>query len=225
MTIIRPGQRMAHVPGLGVRTSSRAVASAGSGTDWSVWFTNFWDAKSAASQAASYLDLVGSNNLSVGSAPAWASGTGWTFTNDWLDTGIAPASTGTLMIQYASASGTSRVLGGCFKLATNERFFIGVSSGGDNLWGYGDGSWTGASFAASGNMAIAANTGYVNGSSVSTVGGSWAATALTMYLGARNNNGTADLKFNPVTIIAAGYNPATLTGPQMTAAYAAMAAL
>lgn len=79
MMIIRPGQRLI-VPGLQVYSAGGAAA----GGNW--WnYTGVvaaYDAKNAASQAASYVNLAnpGTYDCTVASGtPSWANGTGWTF--------------------------------------------------------------------------------------------------------------------------------------------------
>lgn len=85
--VLRPGQRVAHLPGIGVSVSRRAVSS-GAAADW--WDDNgaisgcvaAYQAKGAASLAASYVNLAnpGTYDATVPagvSAPTWAASTGW----------------------------------------------------------------------------------------------------------------------------------------------------
>jgi len=85
------------VRGVGIVDTMRAgrMASVASGGPWwdpdeasrCVW--GAWQAKGAASLAASYIDLSGNgNNLTPGVAPAWDAVNGWKFNGSthWLDT-------------------------------------------------------------------------------------------------------------------------------------------
>lgn len=56
-----------------------------------------WQAKGAASLAASYVNLAnpGTNDLTVGAAPGWSADVGWQYTGaQYLRTGLTPAGTG-----------------------------------------------------------------------------------------------------------------------------------
>lgn len=68
-----------------------------------------YQAIGAASQAASYVNLAnpGTFNASPGTAPTWASGTGWTFdgSSQYLTTGLTPSDTGwTALIRFVAGN-------------------------------------------------------------------------------------------------------------------------
>lgn len=89
MHIIRPGQKVYHIPGYGIEVRESGVAAA---ANW--WEVSgktcvaAWQPKGAASYAASLVNLAtpSTNDLTEGVAPDWATGTGWTFngTDDYL---------------------------------------------------------------------------------------------------------------------------------------------
>lgn len=206
-------------------------APAAGGVDWSAWFDHFWQAKGAASQAASYLDLVGSADLTEGVAPTWSSGAGLSFngSTQYLKFGLTPQPnsgygnvTWSVMVQYASFTAT----GVLDKL-------IGSSAG---VAGFGIGKYyptclfvsggylSYGTFPSSGNIAIAGDVAYLNGSSVGTCSGDWLDSISEMYLGGANYGESLTEPAN-VTIIAVGIKASTMSSGDVAAASAAMAAL
>ena len=222
--ILRAGQRVLHVPGMGVRVSSRAV-EAGGAVDWSVWFDHCWIAKGAASLAASYADLVGSQALTTGNAPSWDTSTGWSFngSSNYLDTGILwGAGTWSILVRFADyASGTTFA-------GVNNVTTLRIHKQGATARNYNNGSAslnnTVTSHAA-GVMGLAGSAAYFNGASDGTLSGSTGAVMVyPIYIGARNNSGTAG-NFVNAKVLTVGIKAATLDASQMAAASAAMAAL
>lgn len=183
-----------------------------------------WQAKGAASQAASYLDLSGNgNNLALGVAPTWASGTGWTFngTTQWLNSGITPANN----------SWTQIVL---FSSLTNSGIVMGVESGsrawfrpniGAVQYGFGATVLSAGAALTGGVLAAynAANTiyGYRNGVIDGSVASTSGSLTNTVYLGCRNLAGSPQL-FAAANIQAAAIYSGTLTAPEVATITAAM---
>ena len=87
MTMLRPGQRVLHIPGIGVTvTQGRATLHAGGGNWWEVsgkTCLTAYQPKGAADYAASKINLAtpGTYNAADGTTyPTWSSGNGWSFT-------------------------------------------------------------------------------------------------------------------------------------------------
>jgi len=195
------------------------------GVNWSQWFDHLWIAKGAASKAASLLDLVGAQSLSEIGTVTWASA-GWSgfSTANTLNTSLIPDSDWTLIARgsggttadnWCMIGSLSNILAGVSLLAgTGKRFWYGTTA---TLI---SGNYT------AGVLAIAANTGYVDGSSAGTVGNAWNTTNLrNMYIGARNRNDVSIDAPWPGTIQAVGIKKATLSAAQVAAATAEFAAL
>ena len=92
------------------------------------------------------------------------------------------------------------------------------------LMGYGDSATNGEPLLESGVYGLVANNAYSNGSFVKTVGGTWNSTALTIFLGAGNNNGSPSNYF-PGQIQAFVIYNTTITADQVSAVTTAMQAL
>lgn len=188
-----------------------------------------WQAENAESQAASYLDLTGNeNDLGVGNAPGWSGPNGWEIDNSggaqYLTTGFVPAAdqSQTIIVKFSNV--------------TTHGYFIGVyddansafclHSGSAGTVYYFNGSYKNAAPAmTSGNLAIAGNAGYRNGSSdVSSISAWVGGTSNDVYIGCVNNNGSpgagAALYIKAVVI----YNE-TLSGSEVAAVVSAMATL
>lgn len=109
--VLRPGQRVVNVPGIGVSVSRRAVSS-GAGNWWEAGGASgavaVYQPKGAASLAASYVNLAnpGTYDAAPGTAPTHAAATGWTFaaaSSQWLTTGytVSAESTTTALIRFS----------------------------------------------------------------------------------------------------------------------------
>ena len=201
------------------------LAAASGGVDWSQWFDHCWVAKGAASLAASYSDLVGSQTLTATGSPTW-SAAGWAgFTiADYLHTGIIPAAGYTIM---ARGSGGSTSNNYCL-IGSLNGFNAGLvlhAGTGKRFW-HGTSSTTISGNLTAGVLAMAGQTGYVNGVSVGTVGNTTFSGALVeMLIGARNrNDSTTDVPW-PGTIEVVGIKLAVLDASAVAVASAAMAAL
>ena len=111
--------------------ATRMRMGAGMGKWWEVsgkTCIGAWQAIGAPSLVASYTDLSGSgNDLTVGVAPTWASGTGWTFngTTQYLETGLGWDGDYSLIIRYANSNNTGYLLAGQDVTGITKR--VGVS--------------------------------------------------------------------------------------------------
>ena len=208
--------RPAYGPGL-------ASAAAG-GVDWSTWFTYLWDAKNAASQAASYVDLIAAQTMTVTVAPTWAAGTGWTGTGtQYLKTGITAASGVSMMVRYSGVplSGVQCAAGSSG--SGNTRLLLHAYHGSFAAALYGQGGFvTVAPGLTGGVLAVSAQQGYRNGSAEGGAIAAWSGTGFEIYVLARNNSGTAS-EFLSGSVQAIGIKNGTISN--VSAAYAAMAAL
>jgi len=228
MRIQRTSTRHIHFGGgVEVRTGGGVAAVA-----WATWFDHFWQAKGAADYATSKTDLVGASDLSEGNgAVPWAAGTGWGFVAaaaQWLDTGLSPPIapvTWTIMVQYANALQMDRYL--CGARAGTHRLLnlIPHTLGDANKVFYGNGAdanfiWQ-APQLPSGNLAIAAKTGYRDGAFDATIPAGNPTATSDIYIGAYN---AAPINAITADIYAVGIKKGpALTAPQVAAAAAQMA--
>lgn len=183
-----------------------------------------WQAIGAYTQAESYynLDTIGTNDLSVGSAPTWAAASGWTFTSDYLDTGITPASDYTMIARCVNTGGSGRqhVMGSA---ATNANFRMDVGDGAAIT--YGDS--TSSTFAGDytdGVACMAASQFYFDGSLIGSVNGTFSGSPIDIFIGAFNNAGSPSDPW-PGTVQAAVIYNTTLTAAQIATISTQMAAL
>lgn len=235
-TMLRPGQRILHIPGIGITTSRRAVSAGGA--------VNWWEAggatgciaayqpKGAASLAVSYTNLAnpGTYDAAPGVAPTWASGTGWTFNGtQWLNTGIYPVTGYTIIGRYANLTQTdNRCLIGAGN-TPHDGHEMRVMWNNDPLkqGAYTHGSGTVSSSPGTANVvALAGRLLYYAGTYVGTVGIATLTSDSTYGIGAKNYgaNTARGFAFLGDILAVAIYNT-TLTAGEVAAASAAMAAL
>lgn len=182
-----------------------------------------YQAKGAASLAASYSNLnnPGTNDATLGVAPSWAAGTGWTFngTSQYLVSSI-PNANETLLVQF-TAPGDCIVAG---MYETTSRWLQLFPSFSGAAYYRNGGAVSGSTYT-SGNIAVTSAKGYKDGTSVGALTGSWSGTATsTLYLGASNNSGTPYF-VGACTLVAVARYSRTLTDSEVAAVAAAMAAL
>ena len=234
ITILRPSQRVIHIPGIGVRISGRAVSAGG----------NWWEAgggtclaayqpKGAASYAASRSNVAspGTNNLAeLGVAPGWNTAVGYTPSgagNDLLDTGIAPADpTGySLFAQITGATSANlRVTVAGALNATYRGIGVFCSYGNqDAARYYCNTSAAQAPSLTAGNLGIAGSQGYRNGIADGAAGGVFSGAAgPSIWLLSINLNGIAWGAFHGNLVALAIYSD---TVPDPLSLATAMAAL
>lgn len=190
-----------------------------------------WQPKGAASQAASYVNLVnpGTYNASPIVAPAWDSVGGWTGngTTTYLATGLTPAANWSILVRFSDCSGDTAILAGSEGLGTEAKFvlFARVSTGTARL--YRNGTSAGISIASplvSGVMGFAGPTAYLNGSAEAGTLSDNLSLGLPIYILARNANGTPN-GFAAAKIQAIYVYRAILSGANITTITTAMNAL
>lgn len=228
MVILRPGQRHVMIPGDAVTVRAGRNTLHAGGVDWSIWFDHFYDAKNAASQAASYTDLVGSTNLTAPSAPSWSAGTGWTFvsaSNQYLATGIVPVATSMIAVRYSefAVDVAFQSLMSEFEIAASIAGF-GFTRANADFIRFGNGGGSDSGKTVSGVLVQAGNKLYRNGEFVATSTGTFSGTAIQFFVGARNLAGVAD-RFADAVILAVGTSDTTPDAAGVAALSAAMAAL
>jgi len=234
--VLRPGQRVVNVPGIGVSVSRRAVASGG--VDW--WLAGgaptpvaVYQPKGAASLAASYVNLAnpGTYDAAPGVAPMWAAETGWTFngSTQYLDTGYAAANTSnkSLIVRYSGvvASSFGALVGVLDGPASKGWGMQPWRDGTTNVLYISGGSAKQVSpQLAAGVLAIAGTQAYRNGVADGTA---WTYTTWTpyhtVYIGMWR--GTLNVSYLACSVQAVAIYETTLTAPQVAAVSAAMAAL
>jgi hypothetical protein len=194
-----------------------------------------WQARGAASLSASYTDLSGnSNDLSVGSAPSWATASGWSFNGSthYLDTGFTPDSdqSQSLIVQFSGFStggSDQKVAAGMTNGPGDENFSTQLAWNHSTTYGYRNGNYRTVTTGqrASGNLCVAGSAGYYNGAAEVSSIGAWADTpGYSVYIGGRNNAGSLQYPA-AVTIQAVAIYDGTLTAAQVSAVATAMAAL
>ena len=215
------------MPGTAMAVATSPVAQAGGAgggvVDWSTWFDHFYIAKGAASLAASYADLVGSNTLVAGSAPSSDLTAGWIMNGTaYLRTNLLPAANWSALVLYSDATANDVYLLGAVGTGTND-FRLVTRAFADALrWFYANSNKTGAPNHTSGVMGLVGPTGYYNGvAQVSSIG-TFTGTGDEIYLGAHNNGGTPNFA-GTSKIQAVGFKAGLIADP--AAASAAMLAL
>ena len=186
--------------------------------------------KGAANLAASYVDLSGNgNNTGPGVAPTWDAVNGWKFdgATQYLVTTFVPAldQSQSAIVQYTTVTAGDCSLCQCRGGVGNRNFGLQPWRIAGGAVGYGNGLVSpGVPQLLAGNLAVAGDKGYRNGALDFNGILAWSDTAPAMWIGARNNVGVADF-FLPGYIQALAIYDCTLTGPQVAAVAAAMAAL
>ena len=219
---------------------ARGVSAGGADTWWDnngaiASAVGAWAGKSAASFAASLLDLSGNgNNLSDGVTPAWDTGVGWTFNGSttYLVSSLIPAQdqTWTMLVQFSGA-GNNDVLAGCNRSVTTGTFFLVPYSAAGGLRSYRHGQQANVSGGVtSGNFGFAGNQGYLNGSADGgAIPGFVGDQSLIpgIAVGARHSYGTPNTfrDFLDGTIQAVAVYNATLNVAEVAAVATAMVAL
>ncbi len=187
--------------------------------------------KGAASLAASYINRnnPGTNNAAPGTAPTFATGTGWTFngTTQYLTTGIVPASGYSLIVQFSGVDSSVSVgwLAGAYNSSGNNRLSVGNPNG-TGFIEYGSGKTINVNHSpaiTSGSLAVAGQQGYYNGIADGGAIAAWNGTVTAgINIADLGGFGTAKLA---CTIIALAIYNITLSATQVGLIAAAMAAL
>ena len=159
-----------------------------------------YQGKEAASYATSLVNLVvpGTYDLNPIVAPAWAAGTGWTFTgSEYFDTGYTPTPNGTYIAQFADMTGGAD-LGLCgaeIDLIDPWRRVCLAKHDDGAYFGNGAQECTvGPTHINTGNYAVADIDCFIDGAFHRTISydlPDWSASASTLFLGAYSYAGTA----------------------------------
>lgn len=168
-----------------------------------------YDAKNAISQAASYVNLAnpGTYDATLGVAPTWANGTGWTFngSTNYLKTSIVMPSGGSVIIRFTGATQVSdQHLFGAYT-DINRYFAICANSNGRAGILYSNFAvLIVAPKVTSGVLAMSAQTAYRDGVSDGTIPAGADATIYQVYLGCLNAAGGA-YGFTNATFVAISF--------------------
>lgn len=197
------------------------LLTASGAVNWGQWFTHCWVAIGAANAASSYIDKVGTQTLAVVGSPTWSATNGWgpngNGTNNYLNTAQMLNNGGTLMLQFAGITGNT--IGGVG--TGGQRFGFAPVSTTNRAYYYGSsGAILVAGALAAGNMCISGGVCYVDGVPDGTVTGTFTGTSPVHILNATGLTG-----IGAGYVRAAGLRADGLTGAQVAAAAAAMAAL
>ena len=190
-----------------------------------------WQAKGAASQAASYVNLVspGTHDLTPGVAPTWDSANGWKWNGatQYLKTGITPSSLAwSVLIRYSgmTSEGADRYPCGAvdgagikyslaFDIYSLQCYFC---NGSYTLSGY--------SIPGSGVLGISQQRAFINGVYAATIPVGSGAPLTELFVGA-SSLGTSPFGFFDQYIQSATVIPAALSDGDVATYSAAMAAL
>jgi hypothetical protein len=189
-----------------------------------------YDAKGAASYAASLLDLTGNGrNLTTGIQPGWVNGTGWVFNRSlhYLKTPIVPVESSTMIIKISAItpSGT-RAVCGMVNTSGGAAYYTFYQISSAVRWYNGTGtsyySAGGTSPFVPGTYAISGKSAYYNGASVGTIAaGSFGAAAYAIYIGCQQTNGNP-AQYMPETVTSFYYLDSALPPAQVATISAAM---
>lgn len=168
--------------------------------------TAVYKPRGAVSLAASYINLAnpGTNDAATGTAPGFATATGWKFngTTQRLLTGIIPSAGGSMIVFYGAnaVSGVKILAGATGDVANTTRFWI--SPDGDGIYySSGASSTAQAGRQVDGVVAIAGQSGFRGGGyrDLNNIGAWSGAIDDAIVIGALNNNGTIG-NFSPAYI-------------------------
>lgn len=193
-----------------------------------------YQAIGVADLATSYVNLQnpGTNNAAPGVAPTFATLTGWTFngSTQYLTTGVVPAAGYSAIVRFSGVGAPSTnapVLGSGNTGAANgfQMNPVAGALGGTSVqYVYGNGFQTLVPQFTSGVIGITPLHDYIDGGENGATGGTFSGAGQALYIGARNNGGTAD-RFLPGSIQAVAIYSTTLTTPEMATLAALMNAL
>lgn len=234
----RPDKRLYILaPGLEVAQTLRPAPPAGGW--WDVageTCVAAYQAKGAASQAASYVNLTGDDtyDITAPSAPTWDTSTGWSFngTGNRLMTGVTVETNQvwTMIVRFdnqRASSATSNVVAGCLR-ASGYYFFIDVFHPSGRNYGNGNQKFKvgGDSVSGAAVMAVAGRTGYHNGSAEATIDAGTGGTVSTpIAIGCRFDNSTTPTSYFLGTVQAVAIYSTTLDATQIANLTTAMNAL
>lgn len=185
-----------------------------------------YQAKGAASLAASYSNLnnPGTNDATLGVAPSWAAGTGWTFngTDQYLLSSV-PVAGESLLVQFSMVAASQSSVVGMDEGGTMRLNLYPKYNGDNRAYYRSGGSGDVATGYLSGNIATTPTKGYKDGAVDVALTGSWSGTA-TRKLAIGGINGAVFSSCACVIIAVARYSRA-LSDSEVAAVAAAMAAL
>lgn len=191
-----------------------------------------WQAKGAASLAASYLNLATLGNANIdpavvgGVAPTFDPALGWITNgiNQYLKTGVLPAGSFTTIIRFSNGPGNTSYLDCLYGAAQSGTQRIEVWTNALNRLRIANQLETNYPAITSGVIAVAGNCAYLDTALLSCgLGGAWTAIARDIYIGARNTGSPTEPWPGYIQAFAV-YN-LTLTAAQVLARRTAIAAL
>jgi hypothetical protein len=186
----------------------------------------------AASLADSYVNLANPGTLDAapGVAPTWNAATGWGFNSaQYLTTGVVPGDGWSMLVRMSDVVTTvNRTAGGSQNTDGDSRFYVVPRSSGNSLYGHGTFVSISGNVVA-GIMAIAGQSGYLDGAEVTGALGSIVVTPRQIIIGALNagagSMGVSPSQYLAGNIQAVAIYDSTLTASEVAAVSDAMAAL
>lgn len=188
-----------------------------------------YQAKGAASQAASYVNLAspGIYDLGAPSAPTWDTSTGWRGNSSaYLTTGITPSTGWSMLVRFSGTSAANAVIAGSRKSSSDSRFYLLPNNAASGHTYFYQSSLVVATTINSGVMGIAGQFGYLDGVSEGAIGTGTNTGWFEIFIMGLNNAGTVASRIsNTMYIQAVAIYNTILTAPQVAAISIAMAAL
>lgn len=185
--------------------------------------------KGAASLAASYTNLAnpGTYTAAPGTAPTWATGTGWTFngTSQHLKAGMVDTATMSLIVRFANGI-TTNTHNCAIGSSWCQILTYGTNYSNKGVYQHGGSVLLALAGYTSGVMALTPSNGYYNGASIGAIP-SVSVLGRMIILGASGGNagGTFVASYFGGDIIAAAVYSGSLSSGEVAAISTAMAAL
>ena len=160
-----------------------------------------------------------------GVAPVWSGVAGWTFngSTEWLDSGILPTATTSMLVRYSDATAFDVVVFGSYSGNDTTRFtFYAKSSGSNAIAEHAAGLTIAGGAPSAGVVAIAGQQAYLDGSTFGgTIPGTWSGTATATIGIAKQNGHTAygACKVQAVLIVERTLSPAEVWQASRQMAY------
>lgn len=215
-------QRVMTIPAI-MSVRHRAPAAAAAVNPYAAYFDHLWIAKGAASLAASYTDVVGTQTLTAPVAPTLGAN-GWVYTGtEYLDTGIGVTASYSVMVRCVTWSGFGSNPYGAQVAVNGHAYRIQCQQAGGSILWINQSSTSESTGTVSDTVFTQAGLTPYRGTTAKTALTGITGTTRTLLVGA--NNGSSVGQFFSGTIAAIGMKASTWDATAQAAAYALLAAL
>jgi hypothetical protein len=150
----------------------------------------------ARQNVGAHMRQLGLYTATPGVAPTWNSRTGWGFDgiNQYLNTGVIPASGWSAVLRYSGATyaaANNNIFGSVVSGSNARLYIIVVGTTGEARYGNGTFITGGGTARSAGVAATTLGTGYFNGIVDIVAAQSWDHAGVKLYIGAYNNTDVA----------------------------------